>query len=288
MSSTPSGVLRPRERLLARWPDLLVVRIGGLPDDCGRPHQPAPAADPSTKPGLVSHGMRFSSDGDTMYVADMGTPSSNSVLDQPGLRIFDVSEVNDRVARTQDPRGRTAAVAGGVDPAGRRAVHPRRSRVPPRGRRVQRPVRRRVHLHHQRAGRRRPDHQRRRPGAAVRRLRSPARGPPAGEPHRRAVRRPRCGEPGRWLRRALLLGPDPRRPADRGVLDDRVRTADLRHQRPRAPTRGRLLQQARQERQHALSQPAWDVADGSVWYSDASSGMYVVRLRGAARDLLVP
>jgi hypothetical protein len=52
-----------------------------------------------TKPGLVSHGLRFSSDGDTMYVADMGTPNSNSILDQPGLRIFDVSEVNDRVAR---------------------------------------------------------------------------------------------------------------------------------------------------------------------------------------------
>jgi hypothetical protein len=39
---------------------------------------------------------------------------------------------------------------------------------------------------------------------------------------------------------------------------------------------------------NALSQPAWDVANGSVWYTDASSGFHVVRLRGAALALLAP
>lgn len=47
-------------------------------------------------PGVVAHGLRFSPDGRTMYVADMGSPNGNSVLDEPGLQIYDVSAVQER------------------------------------------------------------------------------------------------------------------------------------------------------------------------------------------------
>lgn len=50
-----------------------------------------------TRPGVVAHGLRFSDDGNIMYVANMGTPSSNSVLDNPSLQIYDVSQVQGRV-----------------------------------------------------------------------------------------------------------------------------------------------------------------------------------------------
>ncbi|WP_203335828.1 LVIVD repeat-containing protein [Nocardioides limicola] len=49
-----------------------------------------------SKPMGIFHGLRFSDDGRTMYVADMGTFTTNSILDRPGLRIYDVSEVQDR------------------------------------------------------------------------------------------------------------------------------------------------------------------------------------------------
>lgn len=52
-----------------------------------------------TKTGLVAHGLRFSDDGDTMYVANMGTPSGNAILDNPSLQVYDVSQVQARVAR---------------------------------------------------------------------------------------------------------------------------------------------------------------------------------------------
>ncbi|MFC7500612.1 LVIVD repeat-containing protein [Nocardioides sp. GCM10030258] len=53
------------------------------------------------KPGVIAHGLRFSDDGATMYVANMGTPSSSSILDKPSLQIYDVSQVQDRVTKPQ-------------------------------------------------------------------------------------------------------------------------------------------------------------------------------------------
>ena len=37
---------------------------------------------------------------------------------------------------------------------------------------------------------------------------------------------------------------------------------------------------------HAMSQPAWDVKRKSVWYSDGNSGFYVVKLAGGVQKLL--
>lgn len=50
--------------------------------------------------GFVYHGLRFSADGRTMYVANIGTPGSDGILSGAGLRIYDVSEVN---AHRPDP-----------------------------------------------------------------------------------------------------------------------------------------------------------------------------------------
>ena len=35
-----------------------------------------------------------------------------------------------------------------------------------------------------------------------------------------------------------------------------------------------------------MSQPAWDVARDSVWYTDGNSGFYDVRLTNGLQDLL--
>lgn len=64
--------------------------------DLTNPRSPKPIM---VHTGLVAHGLRFSDDGNTMYVANMGVPSGNSILDNPGLQIYDVSQVQARVAK---------------------------------------------------------------------------------------------------------------------------------------------------------------------------------------------
>ena len=72
-----------------------------------------------------------------------------------------------------------------------------------------------------------------------------------------------------------------------GLLDDRLRAAPVRHPRPAAPARARLLQQAR----HPTSGQC-DVAARlgrqapPVWYTDTSGGFYVVKLTNGAKELL--
>ena len=38
----------------------------------------------------------------------------------------------------------------------------------------------------------------------------------------------------------------------------------------------------------AMSQPAWDVARRSVWYSDGNTGFFVVKLTNGVEKLLKP
>ena len=154
----------------------------------------------------------------------MGTPSSNSVLDQPGLRIFDVSEVHDRVAAArrstmlselQWPEASIPQVAEPFTRDGHDYVLEvdEFSDLFGDGLTVQ----------HRRPGRRCPDHQRRRPAAA--RTSSPASGSRCTSPRTAPTSvfdDPGAPEPARRLRRPLLLGADARQPADRGVLDDRA------------------------------------------------------------------
>ena len=108
---------------------------------------------------------------------------------------------------------------------------------------------------------------------------------------------PRRAQPGAGVRRALLLGADPHGPEPRGVLDDPVRAAPVRH--PRRPrTRGRSATSTSRSRSatsrstppsegaYAMSQPAWDRAHDSIWYSDGNSGFFDVRLTNGLQDLL--
>ena len=97
LSSSPAGVLGHE----SGWsPDGMTFWASGAAGftmtavDLSDPRRPRTIR---TYPGVVSHGLRFSPDGRTMYVADMGTPSVHSILDNPGLRIYDVSQVQDRV-----------------------------------------------------------------------------------------------------------------------------------------------------------------------------------------------
>jgi hypothetical protein len=52
---------------------------------------------------VVYHGVRLSADGRTMYVANIGYPNSQGLLGSGGLRVLDVSQIQDRVA---DPKVR--------------------------------------------------------------------------------------------------------------------------------------------------------------------------------------
>ncbi|HSV39777.1 MAG TPA: hypothetical protein VLI04_13550 [Nocardioidaceae bacterium] len=59
-----------------------------------------------TENGVVYHGVRLSADGRTMYVANIGFPNAEGLLGSGGLSILDVSEIQDRQA---NPKVRTLA-----------------------------------------------------------------------------------------------------------------------------------------------------------------------------------
>lgn len=241
------------------------------------------------KSGVIYHGLRFSSDGDTMYVANMGTFNQDSVLDEPGLRIYDVSEVNDRVPNPRIhllsellwPEASIPQVAEPFVRDGHRYVlevdefsdlfgdgftftttdgpvgaariinvdDPRRPSVVS-GLRLE------VHQPEARDEELFDD-----PGAA-----SPVGGYSAhycSVPTRDNPRIVACSMIGSGLR----------------LFD----ISDLEH-----PREVGYFNKPGPSGSNALSQPAWDVRNRSVWYSDASSGLYVVRLRGDARALLAP
>lgn len=98
LSSTPSGVLghesgfAPDGRTL--WTASTVGSLVAV--DVADPKRPKPIM---VQPGVGYHGLRFSADGDTMYAANIGTPDVGSLDLQgaTGLDILDVSKVHDRV-----------------------------------------------------------------------------------------------------------------------------------------------------------------------------------------------
>ena len=179
------------------------------------------------------HGLRLSADGRTMYVANIGNDLSGGDPARRGPA--DPRRQRDPGPGRADPKVQIAVqppLARGIDPAGRPAVHPQRPPLPARGRRVRRV--RRSAIPRSAAGRCGPDHRRRGPEQPEGHLRPPARGPPAGRAHG-VVRRPRrararCG----GYTGHYCSVPYAEEPADRRLLDDQLRPADLRHQQPRA------------------------------------------------------
>ena len=186
-----------------------------------------------------------------------------------------------------EPRDQDAvqpAVERGVDPAGRPAVHPQGPPLPARGRRVL-PVRRRT-TRAAPVGAARiiavddPRHPK-----IVSGIRLEVHQP--GEPPD-VVRRPGREQPARRLHRPLLLGAVRQEPADRRLLDDQLRSARLRHQRPQAPARGRLLQPPR-GRLRLLA--PWPSPPGTckkrmIWFTDTGQGFYAVKLTNGVGKLL--
>jgi hypothetical protein len=108
LSSAPTG-LGSQGHESGFAPDGKTFYIAG---NSGQTFQAMDISDPTNptqvffKQGVIWHGLRFSNDGRTMYVADDGQfgGTSGNVLTGQGLKIVDVSQIQDRVA---DPKIRT-------------------------------------------------------------------------------------------------------------------------------------------------------------------------------------
>ena len=231
--------------------------------------------------GVNYHGLRLSDDGRTMYVANIGNPTSGA-SPPAGCGSSTSAEIQDRKSRT--PRSTVLVDLTWPErsiPQVGRAVHPQRPPLPPRGRRVRRPVNSVAGATQADARRRRPDHRRRRPAAPEGGLRTS--GSQVHQPDARngdQQQRPRArGSRSQGYAAPLLLGADAQEPEDRRLLDDPVRAAALRHPRRAQPREvayfnkpmraGHEADDPRGAGAYAMSQPAWDVAHRSVWYTDA-------------------
>lgn len=246
--------------------------------------------------GVVYHGLRFSSDGRTMYVANIGVPSLDR-LSSGGLRIIDVSEVQDRkprprIATLSDLTWRELSIPQAAEPFTRNGhqyllevdeyanfdystLDLNQPDAPvgaariinvddPRRPRVVSDIRLQVHQPWNRRG-----EQRRDPGAIV-----PVQGYTAhycSVPYRTDPRVVACSMNLSGLRVFDIR--DLRNPREVAYFN-RPATA-LQNPLNPAAIGG-----------YAMSQSAWDVRNRSIWYTDANSGFYVVRLTNGVGRLL--
>lgn len=96
LSSTPSAVLGHESGLSADGRTFWSAGAGGSTLAAVDLTVPTLPRTIYAKDDVYYHGLRLSADGNTMYVANLGTPNENSVLDRPGLHVLDVSEVQAR------------------------------------------------------------------------------------------------------------------------------------------------------------------------------------------------
>ena len=236
--------------------------------------------------GVNYHGTRLSDDGRIMYVANIGNDLSGATLPGDGLRILDVSEIQDRspdpqvhvlsnltwregsipqVAEPFSRRGRDYLLEvdefsrygfnnGGVKPADAvvgaariiDVTNPRRPTV----------------ISHLRLGVQQPK-------ARKASINDPGANTPLGGytahycslPYRNDPRIVACSMIGSGLR--IFDISDPVHPREVGYFN-----------KPTA------------DGSAAFSQPAWDVVGRSIWYSDGNSGFYAVRLTNGVGELL--
>jgi len=238
--------------------------------------------------GVRYHGLRLSDDGRTLYVADTG--GSEGAMDNAGLRILDVSEVQDR---EDDPEVRilseltwdTVSIPQSAEPftrGGRRYLLETDEYADYRGDReigaariidVQDPRRPRVvsdlRLEVHEAGFGGGGDQALDPGAAI-----PVQGYAAhycSVPYPRNPKIVACSMIVSGLR--IFDISDLANPREVAYFN-----------RPVLP--GSSTVQPTAVGAFAMARPAWDVGRRHVWYSDGNSGFYVVGLRGPARKLL--
>lgn len=245
--------------------------------------------------GVQYHGMRLSDDGRTLYAANIGTPGPTG-LTGGGLRILDVSQIQDRVPHPQVPtlssltwhgvsipqvaepftrngRHYVFEVDEFVDLFSARAITDMRhspvgaARIidvqDPRHPVVVSDIRLAVHQPDVHAGEQMND-----PGAWF-----PAQGYAAhycGMPTRRDPKIAGC---------SMILS---------GLRLFDIR--DVRHPREVAYFNRPVVKPKKLtlfgSGAYAMSQPAWDPAHNSVWYTDTNSGFYVVRLTNGVGALL--
>jgi hypothetical protein len=294
LSSTPTAVLGHESGWAPDGRTFWASSSGGqtlTAIDVSDPRVPRPVFFQS---GVNYHGLRLSDDGRTMYVAEIGNPTDGSFA-SGGLRILDVSEVQDRepnpqvriISELDWPERSIPQVA---EPFTRNG-HPYllevdefanynftsgqdQSDAPVGAARIidiadpENPVvvsHLRLEVHQPAA---RESSQQNDPGA-----RSPVQGY-AG--HYCSV--PRRTDPKLVACSMILSGlrvfdiSDLRSPVEVGYFN-----RPLTEQQPLNPTA---------EGAYAMSQPAWDVGRRQIWYSDGNTGFYAVRLTNGVGALL--
>jgi hypothetical protein len=246
--------------------------------------------------GVVYHGLRLSSDGRTMYVANIGAPGPGGITGA-GLRILDVSQIQDRVAKPKVPVLSTitwhdASIPQVAEPftsrghryvfevdefidlfsfkaltnlqnspvGAARIINVDRPRHPF----VVSNIRLKVHEPDQRSGPQKND-----PMASF-----PAQGYAAhycGLPTRNDPKIAGCSMILSGFR--LFDIRDVFHPKEVAYFNKPVTTI----------TKAALIPAIGG---YAMSQPAWDLAHNSVWFTDCNSGFYVIRLTNGVQNLL--
>lgn len=98
MSTTPSGLLGHESGFAPDGNTFYTAGAAGYTLTAVDVHDPRRPRVIATMDGVVYHGLRLSDDGRTMYVANIGSPdpAGGGLLSGAGLDILDVSEVQDR------------------------------------------------------------------------------------------------------------------------------------------------------------------------------------------------
>lgn len=298
LSSTPSGLLGHESGFAPDgktfWTASTVGTLVAI--DLANPRSPVPIM---VQPGVSYHGLRFSADGDTMYAADIGRPDLGTLdlASNAGLDILDVSKVHDRVPGAvttvlSELRWPDASIPQSADPftqdghdyvlemdeyadqfslkglADMRNAPVGAGRIinvdDPRNPFVVSQLRLEVHQADVHGGEQRDD-----PGASF-----PAQGY-AGHycsvPRRNNPKIAGCSMIVSGLR--LFDISDVKHPREVAYFNKPQRPGS----RPTFPDVAGA---------YAMSAPAWDRKRGSVWYTDANSGFYNVKLTNGVAELL--
>jgi hypothetical protein len=296
LSTTPSGILGHESGFS---PDGRTYYVSGAAGftltavDLADPRHPKVLA---VQPGVVYHGVRLSNDGRTMYVANIGKPGPGGITGA-GLRILDVSSIQDRKPHPHFTVLSTITWHGvSIPQVAEPFVSKRRhyvlevdefvdlfslhglsnlTRSPvgaariidvqdPRHPRMVSNIRLTVHQPGQRTGPQSHD-----PGASF-----VAQGYAAhycGIPTRNNPKIAGCSMILSGLR--LFDIRDVVHPREVGYFN---KPSPKNTKLTIIPAIGA----------YAMSQPAWDLAHNEVWYTDANSGFYVVRLTNGVQRLL--
>jgi len=295
LSSTPSAVLGHESGFAPDGRTFYASSAGGqtlVAIDLSDPTAPSPIFEQF---GVNYHGLRLSGDGRTLYVANIGNPT-NGAFSSGGLRILDVSEIQDREPNPEAPvladlTWPEHSIPQVAEPFMRNGhpyllevdefanynltAGPDQSSAPvgaariidiadPHHPQVVSDLRLAVHQPAARRGDQQND-----PGAL-----SPVQGYAAhycSLPTRANPKLVACSMIASGLR--IFDISDVRHPVEVGYFN-----------RPMDP--GTKPANPEAEGAYAMSQPAWDVAHRQVWYSDGNRGFYAIKLTNGVGALL--